>query len=252
MTDLHGHVALVTGGNSGIGLGMAMGLAAAGADIAIWGTNPAKNEQAGEQLAATGVRVHTEVCDVADEAAQEASFARTVDALGKVDSAFANAGVSGWVPSITDLSLDEWRRVTSINLDGAFLTMRTAARHLVERGEGGSIVAVSSTSAIHGAPNQPHYGAAKTALLGLVRASAVGLARHRIRVNALLPGWTDTALTAPGKGNQKFVDNTTGRTPTRRWADPSEFAAVAVFLADPAQTFHTGDTVTVDGGYTVF
>jgi NAD(P)-dependent dehydrogenase (short-subunit alcohol dehydrogenase family) len=85
-----------------------------------------------------------------------------------------------------------------------------------------------------------------------VRASAVGLARHRIRVNALLPGWTDTALTAPGKGNQKFVDNTISRTPARRWADPSEFATVAVFLADPTLTFHTGDTVTVDGGYTIF
>jgi NAD(P)-dependent dehydrogenase (short-subunit alcohol dehydrogenase family) len=252
MTDLHGHVALVTGGNSGIGLGMAMGLAAAGADIAIWGTNPAKNEAAAEQLATTGRRVHTEVCDVADEAAQEASFARTLEALGKVDSAFANAGVSGWVRSVTELTLDEWRRVTAVNLDGAFLTMRNAARHMVERGDGGSIVAVSSTSAIHGAPNQPHYGAAKSGLLGLVRASAVGLARHRIRVNALLPGWTDTALTEPGKGNQRFVDATVGRTPARRWADPSEFAQAAVFLADPSQTFHTGDTVTIDGGYTVF
>jgi NAD(P)-dependent dehydrogenase (short-subunit alcohol dehydrogenase family) len=252
VTDLTGHVALVTGGNSGIGLGMAMGLARAGADVAIWGTNPAKNEQAAAQLAATGVRVHTEVCDVGDEAAQEASFARTVAALGKVDSAFANAGVTGWVPSITDLSLEEWRRVTAVNLDGVFLTVRTAARHMVERGEGGSIVAVSSTSAIHGAPNQPHYGAAKTALLGLVRASAVGLARHRIRVNALLPGWTETPMTEPGKANERFVDATVGRTPVRRWADPAEFAEVAVFLADPALTFHTGDTVTVDGGYTVF
>jgi NAD(P)-dependent dehydrogenase (short-subunit alcohol dehydrogenase family) len=113
-------------------------------------------------------------------------------------------------------------------------------------------VAVSSTSAIHGAPNQPHYAASKTALLGLTRAMAVGLARHKVRVNALLPGWTDTDLVAPGKANQKFVDNTVGRTPVRRWADPAEFGPVAVYLADPALTFHTGDTLTVDGGYTVF
>ena len=252
MTDLRGHVALITGGNSGIGLGMATGLANAGADIAIWGTNPAKNETATAQLEATGVRVHSEICDVADEAAQERSFAATLDALGQVDSVFANAGTSGWVPSITDLSLEEWRRLMAVNLDGAFVTMRTGARYLVERGEGGSIVAVSSTSAIHGAQNQPHYGAAKTALLGLVRAAAVGLARHRIRVNALLPGWSDTPLAAPGKSNQKFMDATIGRTPVRRWADPSEYADVAVFLADPKLTFHTGDTVTVDGGYTIF
>jgi len=252
VTDLSGHVALITGGNSGIGLGMAMGLAGAGADVTIWGTNPTKNDQAAEQLAATGVRVHAEGCDVADEAAQEAAFARTVDALGKVDSVFANAGTTGGVPSITDLTLEEWRRVMAINLDGAFLTLRTGARHLVERGQGGSLVAVSSTSAVHGAQFQPHYGASKTALLGLTRAMAVGLARHRIRVNALLPGWTDTPLTAPGKSNDKFMEATIGRTPARRWADPAEFGPVAVFLADPSQTFHTGDTVTVDGGYTIF
>lgn len=254
MIDLRGHVALITGGNGGIGLGMAKGLVDAGADIAIWGTNPEKNEKAAATLAAAraDVRVHTEVCDVADEDAQESAFARTVEALGKVDSVFANAGISGWAPSITDMTLAEWRRVMAVNLDGVFLTLRTGARHLVERGEGGSLVAVSSTSAVHGAPNQPHYGSAKTALLGLVRATAVGLARHRIRVNALLPGWTETDLTAPGKANQKFVDATIARTPVRRWAEPDEFGAVATYLADPSLTFHTGDCLTVDGGYTIF
>jgi NAD(P)-dependent dehydrogenase (short-subunit alcohol dehydrogenase family) len=252
VSDLRGHCALVTGGNSGIGLGMALGLAGAGADVAVWGTNPAKNEAAAERLAATGVRVHTEVCDVADEAAQVAAYARTIDALGKLDSVFANAGVSGGVPSVLDLTTEEWRRVMAVNLDGAFVTLREGARHMVARGEGGALVAVGSTSSIHGAPHQPHYAVAKTGLLGLVRAMAVGMARHRIRVNALLPGWTDTDLLAPGKGNERFVEATVGRTPVRRWADPSEFGAVAVYLADPALTFHTGDSVVVDGGYTVF
>jgi NAD(P)-dependent dehydrogenase (short-subunit alcohol dehydrogenase family) len=252
MIDLTGHVALVTGGNGGIGLGMATGLADAGADVAIWGTNPEKNEAAGEQLAKTGRRIHVERCDVSDEEQVIASFARSVEALGKVDSVFANAGIGGRVPSIVELSLEDWRRVLAVNLDGAFLTLREGARHMVERGDGGALVAVGSTSAIHGAPFNPHYGASKTGLLGLVRAMAVGLARYRIRANALLPGWTDTDLIATNKQNEKFVTNTISRTPVRRWADPAEFAEVAVFLADPSLTFHTGDTMVVDGGYTIF
>ncbi len=252
MIDLTGHVALVTGGNGGIGLGMATGLADAGADVAIWGTNPEKNEAAGEQLAKTGRRIHVERCDVSDEEQVIASFARSVEALGKVDSVFANAGIGGRVPSIMELSLEDWRRVLAVNLDGAFLTLREGARHMVERGDGGALVAVGSTSAIHGAPFNPHYAASKTGLLGLVRALAVGLARYRIRANALLPGWTDTDLMATNKQNEKFVTNTISRTPVRRWADPAEFAEIAAFLADPSLTFHTGDTMVVDGGYTIF
>jgi NAD(P)-dependent dehydrogenase (short-subunit alcohol dehydrogenase family) len=123
---------------------------------------------------------------------------------------------------------------------------------MVERGGGGSIVTVASTSTIHGAPNQPHYAASKTALLGLTRAMAVGLARHKIRVNAISPGWTETDLTAAGMQNEKFMTATTTRTPVRRWATPDDFSDVAVYLADPSLLFHTGDTLVVDGGYTVF
>lgn len=252
MTDLTGRVALVTGGNSGIGLGMALGLARAGADLAIWGTNPTKNEAAAARLGETGRRVHVERCDVSDETQVEASFAATVAALGRVDAVFANAGTSGVAPAIWELSTEEWRRVMSINLDGAFFTARAAARHLVEQGDGGAIVFVASTSTIHGAPAQPHYASSKTALLGLTRALAVGLARYGIRVNAVSPGWTDTDLLAPGKANERFVENTVKRTPVRRWADPEEFGTVAAYLADPALTFHTGDTLVVDGGYTIF
>ncbi len=252
MTDLSGRVALVTGGNSGIGLGMAVGLARAGADLAIWGTNPAKNEAAAARLAETGRRVHAERCDVSDEAQVEASFAASVEALGRVDSVFVNAGTTGGAPAVWELSTAEWRRLMAINLDGAFFTARAAARHLVDQGDGGSIVFVASTSTLHGAPMQPHYAASKTALLGLMRSLAVGLARYGIRVIAISPGWTDTDLIAPGKGNQRFVDNTIKRTPVRRWADPAEFGTVAAYLADPALTFHTGDTLVVDGGYTIF
>jgi NAD(P)-dependent dehydrogenase (short-subunit alcohol dehydrogenase family) len=122
---------------------------------------------------------------------------------------------------------------------------------MVEQG-GGSLVAVSSTSAIHGAAGNEAYGASKSALLGLVRALAVGLARHQIRVNALLPGWTKTDMAAAGYAWDRFREATINRTPVRRWAEPEEMGAPAVFLADPTLTFHTGDTVVVDGGYTVF
>ncbi len=252
MSDLTGHVALVTGGNSGIGLGMASGLARAGVSVAIWGTNPDKNAAAGEQLAALGGKVHVEQCDVRDEAQIVESFAATVAALGKVDSVFANAGVSGNGSSILDMTIEEWRRVMAVNLEGAMLTMREGAKHMVARGEGGAIVAVSSVSAIHGAPNSLNYAASKTALLGMIRAMAVGLARYGIRCNSVLPGWTETDLTAAGKANPKFLNATVSRTPVRRWAQPSEYEEVAVFLADPKLTFHTGETMVVDGGYSIF
>lgn len=171
--------------------------------------------------------------------------------MGKVDSLFANAGVGGSGAAFVDTPLDEWRRVTAVNLDGVFLCFREAARHMIERGEGGSLVAVSSTSAIHGAPRNQAYAASKTGLLGMVRGLAVELARNSIRVNSLLPGWTITEMAMGGYQNDKFRDATVKRTPVRRWADPSEMGPAAVFLADPSVTFHTGDSLTVDGGYTI-
>jgi NAD(P)-dependent dehydrogenase (short-subunit alcohol dehydrogenase family) len=139
-----------------------------------------------------------------------------------------------------------------INLDGAFLTLREAAKHMVERGEGGSLVAVSSTSAIHGAPGMEHYAGSKAALVAIMRGLAVELARHRIRCNTVLPGWTETDMLSPMTASEKFVKNTVSRTPVRRWGTPDDLGPAAVFLADPSNTFHTGDMLVVDGGYTVF
>jgi NAD(P)-dependent dehydrogenase (short-subunit alcohol dehydrogenase family) len=150
------------------------------------------------------------------------------------------------------MPLDEWHRVLQVNLDGAFLCLREAARVLVQQGQGGSLVGVSSTSAIHGAPGQEHYAASKTALLGVMRSLAVELARHQIRCNSLLPGWTETELTAAAMTHEKFMAATTGRTPVRRWATLHDFETVGAFLADPTLIFHTGDSMVVDGGYTVF
>jgi NAD(P)-dependent dehydrogenase (short-subunit alcohol dehydrogenase family) len=250
---LAGRTVLVTGGNGGIGLGMAAGCARAGARVVIWGRSAEKNERAVGELTALGATAHAFVCDVGEPAAVAGTFAASLEAAGgRVDAVFANAGTTGDGTPFLELPLDEWHRVLRTNLDGVFLTMQAAARHMVDRGGGGSLVAVSSTSAIHGAAGNEAYGTSKTALLGLVRALAVGLARHDIRVNALLPGWTLTDLAAPAYASKRFRDATTRRTPVRRWADPEEMGPAAVFLADPANTFHTGDSVVVDGGYTVF
>ena len=251
--SLEGRVVLITGGNAGIGLGMAKALAAAGADIAIWGTNSERNDMAKLVLEETlSCKVYATTCNVAEEDQVDRAFTDTVGALGRVDTVIANAGVRGRLEQPWEVSLEEWRRVQAVNLDGVFLTLRAGARHMVERGEGGALVVVSSTSAIHGAPTTVAYATAKTGVLGLMRSFAVTLARHQVRVNALVPGWTDTEMLADGKENQRFVDNTIARTPVRRWADPSEYGPAAVFLADPRHTFHTGDTVVVDGGYTIF
>ncbi|MCA1844137.1 MAG: SDR family oxidoreductase [Actinobacteria bacterium] len=253
MTDLTGHVSLITGGNGGIGLAMALALAEAGADVAIWGTNPAKNEAAGEQLRALGGRVVVSRCDVRDEEEVAGAFAEAVKELGKVDSVFANAGIgAARSKPFWEMTLDEWRALQQINVEGTFLTLREGARHLVERGEGGSMVIVSSVASIHGAPRNEHYAASKTAVLALMRGLAVELARYKVRCNALLPGWTETDLTAKARTHEKFLENTTSRMPMRRWGVPSDFGAAAVYLADPANLYHTGDTLVIDGGYSIF
>ena len=250
--DLSGHVALVTGGNSGIGLGMARGLAEAGADIAIWGTNETKNTKAAAELATAGTRVQAFRCDVGDEDDVLATFAATVEAFGRVDSCFANAGVPGGAPSFLEMTADEWRRVMRVNLDGVFFTLRSAARHMVERGEGGSLVGISSLGAIEGQPRGQHYAATKGGVISFMKACAVELARYKITANTILPGWIETAMTEPAMNWDKFRDNVMPRIPVRRWGEPTDFAAIAVYLASPSTRYHTGDTFLIDGGYAIF
>jgi NAD(P)-dependent dehydrogenase (short-subunit alcohol dehydrogenase family) len=249
---LDGRAVLVTGGNGGIGLGMASACGKAGARLVLWGRDEAKNEAALDRLRSEGTVADALVCDVTNPEMVTSCFARSVElAGGRIDTVFANAGTTGRGVKFVDLDLEEWHRVLRTNLDGVFLTLQAGARHLIEAG-GGSLVAVSSTSAVHGAAGNEAYGTSKTALLGLVRALAVALARHKIRVNALVPGWTLTDLSAPAHEWDRFREATIARTPVRRWADPDEMGPAAVFLADPEVTFHTGDTIVVDGGYTVF
>ena len=251
--DLSGKVALVTGGNSGIGLGMARAMAQAGADIAIWGTNAAKNAAAQAELESTGRRVLALACEVGNEVAVEAAMAETLRVLGRVDGCFANAGVSGrGTASFLALSAEEWRRVLAVNLDGAFYTLRAAARHMVERGGGGALVGTASLAAIEGAPRNEHYAATKGGLISMLRALAVEFARHGIRANAILPGWIETSMTAGAIANEKFTNNVLPRIPMRRWGTGDDFGGIAVYLLSEASRYHTGDTFLIDGGYALF
>jgi NAD(P)-dependent dehydrogenase (short-subunit alcohol dehydrogenase family) len=252
--DLTGKVALITGGNSGIGLGMARAVAQAGADVAIWGTNPGKNAAAKAELGKSGRKIVALQCDVSDEKAVEAAFAETVGALGRVDGCFANAGVSGrgGSASFAEMSAEEWRRVLKVNLDGAFFTFRAAARHMIARGGGGVLVGTASLAAIEGAARSEHYAATKGGLISMVRALAVEFARHGVRANAILPGWIETDMTANAIGNEKFARNVLPRIPMRRWGRGDDFGGIAVYLMSPASAYHTGDTFLIDGGYALF
>jgi NAD(P)-dependent dehydrogenase (short-subunit alcohol dehydrogenase family) len=254
--DLTGRVALVTGGNGGIGLGMAEGLARAGADVEIWGTNAEKNARAKVRLQQHGRRVGTRVVDVSQEAEVTGAMLQTIAEMGRIDACFANAGVSNRWRSFLDMGGEDYRRLMSINLDGMMWTMREACRHMRARAQagdpGGSIVAVSSMVSDQGAPRNQDYAASKVAVLGIVRGIAVEFARDGVRANAIEPGWVETDMTGALQANPKFTDNVLSRVPSRRWGKPEEFAGIAVYLASDASSFHNGDTIRIDGGYSVF
>lgn len=253
--DLKGRAVLVTGGNSGIGLGMAIGLASAGADVCIWGRNSEKNAAAEKQLVPYRTRVMMDTVDVADEAAVAEGMARCVETFGRLDACFANAAVTGQMrnPSFLDSTLDDWRAVLRVDLDGTYLTLREAARHMVCTDEGGSLVATSSLAGqVFGAPREQAYAAAKAGIVALVRSIAVELGPAGIRANALLPGWTRSPQFDAWLENPVVTERIMPRIPLRRWGSPDDWAGIAVYLASPASAFHTGDVFRIDGGYGIF
>ncbi len=177
----------------------------------------------------------------------------TLHAMGRVDGCFANAGTySGARTPFVEYTTEEWRRVLRVNLDGAFYTLRAAARHMVECGGGGALVGTASLAAIEGAARNEHYAATKGGLVSMIRALAVELARHGIRANAILPGWIETNMTAGAIGDDRFRANVLPRIPTRRWGTSADFGGIAVYLMSDASAYHTGDSLLIDGGYSLF
>jgi 2-deoxy-D-gluconate 3-dehydrogenase len=248
--DLTGKVALVTGGNGGIGLGMARGLAGAGAAVVIAGRDEAKNERAVAELEGLGAAAHALRVDVADEAACRAMVGAAAERFGRLDILVNNAGVARRRrPEI--VSLEDWRAVLDVNLTGALVAAQGAYPLMKAQG-GGKIINIASMYALFGAPYVSAYAASKGALVQLTKSLAAAWAADHIQVNAILPGWIDTDMTHGAKtGAPDFDAAVVARTPAGRWGDPADFAGPAVFLASPASDFVTGASLVVDGGYSI-
>ena len=251
--DLTGKVAVVTGGNGGIGLGFARALAAAGADVSIWGTNPEKNAAAEKELQAINSSASAVQCNVAEEAQVEECMASVIERYGRIDGCFPNAGIGTQNQKpFFEHSNEDWHSVLDVNLTGVFFTLRAATRHMVEQGEGGSLVLTSSGTAIQGSAKGQAYAASKGAMLAMMMGLSVEMARYGITSNAIIPGWIETDMTAGLFGWDKFVDNVMPRIPMRRWGQPDDFGAIAVYLMSEASRWHTGDVIKIDGGFSIF
>ncbi|MGA7272227.1 MAG: SDR family oxidoreductase [Acidimicrobiia bacterium] len=250
--DLHGHVSVVTGGNRGIGLGLARGLAKAGGTVGVWARDLAAADEAVAGLLELGAAdAESFACDVSEEKSVVEALEATIDRFGKVDSAFANAGTT-WGVSFPEMELSELESLFEVNVGGVFLVAREMARHLIARDSGGSIIITSSIAAGHGLPTAPHYSASKGAATAMARALAVRLARHDIRVNVIAPGWVATEMTDELQGHDRFESSLQTRVPMRRWGTAEDFEGAAVFLASPASSFMTGAELVIDGGYSAW
>jgi 2-dehydro-3-deoxy-D-gluconate 5-dehydrogenase len=244
--DLTGKVALVTGGNGGIGYGIARGLAKAGARIVIAARRPEKNAQAAAALQEIGVQALSVVTDVRVEASVQAMVQTAVGTFGGVDILVNNAGIN-IRKAPQDYTLAEWQEVLNTNLTGVFLCSRAVYPHMARAG-GGKIINIGSMTSIFGSNVSPAYGATKGGVVQFTKSLALFWARDNIQVNALLPGWIHTDLTASASSERyNFIK---ARIPHGRWGEPDELAGAAVFLASSASDYVTGIALPVDGGYT--
>ncbi len=244
--DLTGKVALVTGGNAGLGRAMALGLVHAGARVAVTGRDEAKNRAVARELGSSGLVV---TGDVREESSVEAAVGEVVAQHGHIDVLVNNAGnyLGG---SVLDLDVGDWHAVLDTHLTGAFLFAKHVSRTMVDRGHGGKIINIGSMYSVFGPPAGVPYATAKTGMLGLTRALAVELAEHDIQVNAILPGWYETGLTR-GAPASEWGERIRHKTPAARWGALDDLVGPVVFFASRASDFVTGTALPVDGGYAV-
>ena len=246
--DLSGRVAIVTGGNGGIGMGMAQGLAQAGASVMIAGRDRDKSRRAVQQLEQSGARSSSIELDVLSKDSIERMFDATVERFGRVDILVTNAGTNIRKPP-QDYTLEEWTEVLDTNLRGTFLCAQAAYPHLVRAG-GGKIITIGSMTSIFGASFAAPYSASKGGTVQLTKALATAWAKDNIQVNAVLPGWIDTDLTRRARREVDGLEQRVqARTPQGRWGTPADLAGVGVFLSSSASDFITGVAIAVDGGY---
>jgi len=248
--SLQNRVALITGGNGGIGLGMAKGLAAAGASVVIAGRNKEKAQSALAELRLTGAQAEFVELDALEEASCHQAVQRTVDRFGRLDILVNNAGTTVRKQP-EELTAQDWHLVLDTNLTSAFLCSQAAYPHMVRAG-GGKIINIGSMMSVFASSYATPYAASKGGIVQLARSMAVAWAKDNIQVNAILPGWIDTDLTRKAREQvQGLHERVLARTPAKRWGVPDDFAGIAVFLAAPASNFVTGAAIPVDGGYSV-
>jgi 2-deoxy-D-gluconate 3-dehydrogenase len=248
--DLTRRVAIVTGGNGGIGRGIALGLAGAGAAVAIFGRNEEKNHRVYSELKAIGVPAMAVKVDLTDRAALEPACIRVEKELGGISILVNNAGNVSLSGGVLNEKPEDWDNVIETQLNAVFLLSKLAAHSMLRRQQGGKIINVGSMYSFFGSGLVPSYSAAKGAIVQLTKSMAIELAPHNIQVNAIAPGWIETDMTAPVH-TMPLNDEVLSRTPAGRWGQPEEIAGTAVYLASRASDFVTGETIRVDGGYAI-
>ncbi|KPM54382.1 short-chain dehydrogenase [Frankia sp. CcI49] len=252
MFDLTGRVVVVSGGNAGIGLAFARGVAQAGGDVVVWGRRADRNAEAARELAAFGHRVLAQEVDVSDEARVVAAMAEVVEELGRVDGVIANAGLMRRERSFVEMTSEAWHGLLAVNQHGAFYAVREGARHMKRRYDqgdpGGSLLFCASLSALTGSPGMEHYNAAKGAMVAMSRGIAVEAGRYGIRCNVVCPGYT-VSETVQVAQETPLSQRIRRFSPLGRMAESDELAGIGVYFMSDESRFHTGDVVVVDGGW---